>query len=192
MKQRSAFSVFVATIVVVLLGFGILESGAATDAATSLNVSELSAGYSLLYELVSKEKQASLVSIIKKESPGLKSLLERISDTSKATAKELETVARMKPPLNLKATRLPRIEQATRESIQKETSKEVLHSKGVNLELNMVSSQLAGMNYAAHLARSLAMVESNTQRREFLLRTDRKFTDLHGQVYKMLLTRYQR
>jgi hypothetical protein len=56
----------------------------------------------------------------------------------------------------------------------------------------MVSSQLAGMNYAAHLARSLAVVEINPRRKEFLQRTDRKFAELHSQVYKMPFTRYQR
>jgi hypothetical protein len=127
------------------------------------------------------------------ESPkSLKSLLERISETSKATAKELETLARINPPLNLKVTHLPRIEQATRESIDKETSKEILHSKGVALEFNMVSSQLAGMHYAAHLARSLAVVETTPQRKAFLQRTDRKFSELHNQASKMLFTRYQR
>jgi hypothetical protein len=48
------------------------------------------------------------------------------------------------------------------------------------------------MSYAAHLARSLAAVESNPRRQQFLQRTDRKFTELHRQVYKMLFTRYQR
>jgi hypothetical protein len=52
--------------------------------------------------------------------------------------------------------------------------------------------QLAAMSYAAHLARSLAAVESNPRRQQFLQRTDRKFTELHRQVYKMLFTRYQR
>jgi hypothetical protein len=47
----------------------------------------------------------------------------------------------------------------------------------------MVSSQLAAMSYAAHLARSLAAVESNPRRKEF---------QLPRQVYKMLFTRYQR
>jgi hypothetical protein len=129
---------------------------------------------------------------IKKESPELKSLLERISETSKATATELETLAGLNPPLNLKVTHLPRLEQAARESIDKETSKEILESKGVDLEFNMVSSQLAAMNYAAHLARSLAVVETNPRRKEFLQQTDRKFSDLHGQVYQMLFSRYQR
>jgi len=176
----------------VLSGCAILEPGATKDAPTRLNAAEISEGYALLYDLVSKQKQVSLLSIIKKESPELKSLLEHISDTSKATAKELDTLARIDPPLNLKVTHLPRIEQAARESIEKETSKQILRSKDVELEFNMVSSQLAGMNYAAHLARSVAVVESNPQRKAFLQRTDRKFSELHGQVYKMLFTRYQR
>ena len=137
-------------------------------------------------------KQSTLLSLIKKESPELKSLLERISETSKATAKELETLATIHPPLNLKVTHLPRIELAARDSLDKETSKQILNSHGVDLEFNMVSSQLAAMNYAAHLARSLVVVETNPRRKEFLRRTDRNFSELHGQVYKMLFTRYQR
>jgi hypothetical protein len=97
-----------------------------------------------------------------------------------------------KSALNIKVTHLPRLEQAARESIDKETSKEILHSKGVDLEFNMVSSQLAAMNCAAHLARSLAVVETNPRRKEFLQQTDHKFSDLHGQVYQMLVSRYQR
>jgi hypothetical protein len=83
-------------------------------------------------------------------------------------------------------------ELAARDSIDKETSKQILHSQSVDLEFNMVSSQLGGMNYAAHLARSLAAVETNPRRREFLQRPHRNFSELHGQVYKMLFTRYQR
>jgi hypothetical protein len=137
MKHTSGLSITLAAIWV-LSGCAILEPRAKEDAPTNVNVSEISEGYALLYDLVFKEKQSSLLSIIKKESPELKSLLERISETSKATAKELETLARINPPLNLKVTHLPRIEQAARESIAKETSKEILHSKGVDLEFNMV------------------------------------------------------
>jgi hypothetical protein len=176
----------------VLSACATLEPSATEGAPTKVNVSEFSEGYGLLYDLVSKEKQSSLLSIIKTMSPELKSLLERISETSKATAKELETLVKLDPTRNLKVTNLPRIEQATRDSIDKETSKELLQSKGVDLEFHMLSSQLPAMNYAAHLARSLAVVETNPRRREFLLQTDRKFSDLHGQVYKMLFTRYQR
>jgi hypothetical protein len=191
MKYASGLSITLAAIWV-LAGCAILEPRAKESAPTQVNVSAISEGYALLYGLVSKEKQSSQLSIIKKESPELKSLLERISETSKATATELEILARLNPPLNLKVTHLPRLEQAARESIDTETSKEILRSEGVDLEFNMVSSQLAAMNYAAHLARSLAVVETNPRRKEFLQQTDRKFSDLHGRVYQMLFSRYQR
>ncbi len=191
MKHTSGLSITLAAIWV-LSGCAILEPRAKEGAPTKVNVSEFSEGYALLYDLVSKEKRASLLSIIKKESPELKSLLERVSEASKTTAKELETLAKLNPPLNLKVTHLPRIEEAARESIDKETSKAILNSEGVHLEFTMVSSQLAGMNYAAHLARSLAVGEPSPQRKEFLQRTDRKFSDLHRQMYNMLYARYQR
>jgi hypothetical protein len=191
MKYTTGLSITLAAIWV-LSGPAILEPRGKDVAPPNISVSDIGAGYALLYDLVSKETQSTLLSIIKKESPELKSLLERISDTSKVTAKELETLASVHPTLNLKVTQLPRIEQAARESINKETSKQILLSKGVELEFNVVSSQLAGMNYAAHLARSLAVVETNPRRKEFLLRTERNFSELHGHVYTMLFTRYQR
>ncbi len=191
MRHTSGLVITLAAIWV-LSGCATLEPDAKDDAPANVKAFEMNEGYALLYDLVSREKQSSLLSFIKKESPELKSLLERISETSKATAKELETLARIDPPVNLKVTHLPRMEQAARESIDKDTSKQILQSDGVELEFNMVSSQLAASNYAAHLARSLAVIEANPRRKEFLQQTARKFSELHGQVYKMLFTRYQR
>ena len=175
-----------------LSGCALLEPRAKNDAPSNVAVSERGAGYALLYDLAIQQKHSNLLSFIKKESPELKALLERISKTSQTTATELEALAKMSPPLNLKVTHLPRIEQATRDSIAKETSKEILQGNDVKMEFSMVSSQLAGMNYAAHLARSLALVESNPRRKEFLQRTDRTYSELHDQAYKMLFVRYQR
>ena len=191
MKHTSGLSIALAMIWI-LSGCATSEPGAKDDAPANVKLAELSQGYALLYDLVSKEKRVNLLSFIKKESPDLKSLLERVSEASKATANEMETLAKLDPPLNLKVTNLPRIEDAARDSIDKETSKAILNSEGVRLEFTMVSSQLAGMNYAAHLARILAAVDPNPQRKEFLLQTDRKFSDLHRQMYNMLYARYQR
>jgi hypothetical protein len=191
MTHTSRISITLAAIWL-LSGCALLEPRAKNDAPTNVNVSERSAGYALLYDLATQQGHSNLLSFLKKETPELKALLDRISKTSQATATELEALAKMSPPLDLKATRLPRIEQATRDSIAKQTSQEILHSNGAELEFNMVSSQLAGMNYAAHLARSLALVEGNSRRKEFLQRTDRTYSELHDRVYKMLAVRYQR
>lgn len=188
---RAAAVVVALAMIGTLSGCALFDSGPKEVASTYVTVSDSSAGYALLYELVSKQKRTDLLSFIKKETPELKALLERIADTSKATAGELEALAKGAPPLNLKITQLPKMELAARESIEKETSKEILDRKGVDLEFAMVSSQLSGLNYAAHLARSLAAVETSAPRKAFLQRTDRKYSELHDQVYKMMYTRYK-
>lgn len=48
------------------------------------------------------------------------------------------------------------------------------------------------MNYAAHLARSLALVEGKARRKAFLQRTDRTYSELHDQAHTMLSARYSR
>ena len=105
-------------LVLTLAAIGVL-GGCATFAPRAKE-DPLGSGYAILSELLSKESQSSLLSIIKKESPELKSLLERISDTARAAAKELDGLAGLDPPLNLKVTHLPRIEQATRDSTEDE------------------------------------------------------------------------
>lgn len=124
----------------VLSGYAILEPRAREDAPPTVTASDMSAGYALLYELVSNETQSTLLSLIKTESPELNSLLERISETSTATAKELDTLATIHPPPHLKVTHLPRTEQATRDSIDKETRNQILRSHGVDRSSNLVSS----------------------------------------------------
>jgi hypothetical protein len=53
----------------VVSGCATLEAGAKERAPASVNLSELSEGYSLLYDLLSKEKHSNLLWIIKQESP---------------------------------------------------------------------------------------------------------------------------
>lgn len=153
---------------------------------------EISEGYALLFDLVSKEKHSNLISLIKKESPEFKAVLKKISDASRETARELETISKSSPPLNLKATHLPKLEQRTRDLIDKETGGKILHSSGLNLEFLMLMSQVEGMNYAAYLARSLQSVEVDPRRREFLTRTERKFSVLRDEINQSIFIRYTR
>ena len=76
MKRTSALVLTLAAIGI-MAGCATLEPRAKEDA--------LSPGYALLYELLSRESRSDWLSLIKKESPELKSLLERIADTSTAT-----------------------------------------------------------------------------------------------------------
>ncbi|SRR5260370_124700 len=152
MKPTARVSIALAAILV-LSSWAIPEPRAKEDAPTNVSFSEISAGYALLYDLVSKEKQSSLLSIIKKESPELKSLLERISETSKATAKELDTLARIHPPLNLKVASAENRTSGTRLHRQGDEQTDFTEPRrGPGVQHG--EAQLGGMNYAADLARS--------------------------------------
>jgi hypothetical protein len=157
-----------------------------------ISVSDKSEGYALLYDLVSKEKNVSKLLLIKRDTPQLKAVVKKIAAASKQATAELEKLAKSGEPLNLKITHLPRIEQKSRELIDAETGKALLHAKDVQFEFMLLNSQAEGMNYAAYLAKALAGVETNPVRQEFLRRTEKTFSQLHDEVYQMILNRYAR
>jgi hypothetical protein len=153
---------------------------------------ERSEGYALLYELLVKERKVNKVLIVKKHSPELKVIIQKISDKSKRIAAELGPLARKNPPLNLKFTNLPIIEQKARELIEKETGKGLLKAKGTEFEFKLLESQLEGLNYGAHLAETLIAGETDLQRKDFLQRTHRTLAELRDEVYEMILRGFAR
>lgn len=158
-----------------------------TGEQPEISVSEKSEGYAILYDLVSDEKQISKILIIKKERPEFKTLVKRIASAAKETARGLEAFAKKDPQLNLKTTRLPTVEQKTRDSIAAQTGKEILKSSGDPFEAKLLMTQVEGLNYAAHLTKVLAEMETDLKRRQFLQNASGKFTGLHDEVYQMML-----
>ncbi len=156
------------------------------------STSELSEGYALLYDLASREKNVSKVLIIKKDTPQLKAVIKEIAEFSKQTANELELMAKSDKAIDLKTTNLPRLENKTREMIDSETGKALLKSHDAQFEFKLLQSQVEGTNYASYLAKALAEVESNAERKTFLLKTASGFSALHDKVYQMILGRYVR
>ncbi len=158
----------------------------------ALSVSQKSEGYAILYDLVSDEKNISKLSFIKKERPEFKAVLKKIAATAKETAEGLETFAKKDAQMNLKITHLPTVEQKTRESIAAETQKQILKSSDDVLESKLLMTQVESMNYAAHLAKVLAALETDLSRKQFLQNASLKFAALHDEVYQMLLNRQRR
>jgi len=181
------FSLFV--VVVCLVG---CASPGREASETPVNVSQLSEGYALLYDLLSKEKHVNLLLLVKKETPQLKAVIKKIAEGSGEIANELETLSKANPPLNLKVTNLPRVEQDARAIIDSETGKALLKVKGVPFEFKLLHSQVQGMSYGAYLAKALAEVETNATRKAFLQKTEKKLFALHDEVYQMILNRYAR
>ena len=153
----------------------------------TVSVSQRSEGYAILHDLVSDEKNIKLLSFIKRERPEFKALLKRIAATAKETAEGLESFAKKDAQMNLKITRLPTVEQQTRDSIAAETQKQILKSSGDSLESRLLMTQVESMNYAAHLAKVLAAMEVDLARKQFLQNASVKFAALHDEVYQMLL-----
>ena len=65
MKRTSGLSIALA-VVGILSGCATSEPGAKVDAPANVKLAELSQGYALLYDLVSKEKRVNLLSFIKR------------------------------------------------------------------------------------------------------------------------------
>lgn len=149
-------------------------------------------GYALLYDLVSKEKHVSKLLLIKWETPQLKAVIQKVARDSKKIAQELEKLAKQNPPLNLKVTRLPLIEQKARDLIEKEEGKGLLHTSDKPFEFKLLQSQISGMNYGSHLAEALLETETNAARRDFLQRAQGTLTGLRDEIYQMVLERYAR
>ena len=86
-------------------------------ASVAGNVSTRNNAYSLLHQLLSQQKNVSLLRFIKSEPADLKKLINQIAKTSGAGAKLLEQFAKDDPSINLDDLRLPPGEVATRDAI---------------------------------------------------------------------------
>ncbi len=145
-----------------------------------------------MYNLVSKEKNVSKLLIIKRDSPQLKAIIQKVARDSKQIAQELETLAKQNPPLNLKFAHLPLVEQKTRDLIEKEEGKGLLRTSDKPFEFKLLQSQIEGMNYGSHLAEALLETETNAARRAFLQRAQKTLAGLRDEIYQMVLERYTR
>ncbi|MEO7677024.1 MAG: hypothetical protein ABIV39_09705 [Verrucomicrobiota bacterium] len=198
--MKNTFGKAACLIALVLVQAGCAISRASFDAALpsrSANesfspIAHQAEGYALLYDLVSKEQNVSKLLIIKRDSPPLKAVIQKVARESKQIAKELEQLARQNPPLNLKSTGLPVIEQKARELIEKEEGKGLLRATGQPFEFKLLLSQIEGLNYGSHLAAALVETETNAARRAFLQRTQTTLASLRDEIYQMILERYAR
>lgn len=111
---------------------------------------------SLLYDLLSDEKNVSKVLIIKRNSDELGNLIKLISKTTGEGAVKMEALAKKNPALNFHALELPPGEKTTRDAISKTKEHELLHTSGDEFQFNLLLTQAEAMNYGWHLAQVVA------------------------------------
>src|ERR1051325_31144 len=112
-------------------------------------------GYSLLYELASKQSNVDKILIVKHAHPKIAALIKEIAQTFGQGKDQLESLAQKDPRLSLKSIHLPPLEQKTRESIEATTTKTLLFASGKEFELQLLLTQVQALDYASHLAKTL-------------------------------------
>lgn len=111
---------------------------------------------SLLYQLVSEEKNVSKILIIKSHSEELGRLIKEISKMAADSEKQLESLASNNLNLSLHAIELPQGEKETRDAVAKTEEHELLFTSGKKFEFNLLLTQAQALNYGWHLAKIAA------------------------------------
>jgi hypothetical protein len=143
-------------------------------------------GYALLYDLLGDEQNVSKLLIIKRDRPELKTLVKQISEEAGKAHKELDKLGKHDRALNLKDMGLPAGEVETRKSIAKEKAKELLAEKGKDFEIALLLTQNEALTYGAHLAQTVARLETDPERNRFLQQLSSRLVDLRNKVVGML------
>jgi hypothetical protein len=136
-------------------------------------------GYSLLYDLVSDEKDVAKVLLIKREHPQVRAIIQEISSFAGQLQKQLDQFSLEDPQLNFKTPGLPFIEAKAREAIGSRRAKQLLLAGGQDFEVDLLLTQVEATGYGGGLAEVLAEQESIPKRKMFLVTAAKRFQELN-------------
>jgi len=142
---------------------------------------ELASGYSLLYELVHKQSRLGGILILKSATDETKDVIEQIARVSTDAKEKISAFAQEDENLGLDHANLPVLERGTRDAIESATGKGLLFA-GESFELKLLLTQTEATNYGSFLARTLAGVEENAQRKQWLSDFAQSYGELHEKV----------
>jgi hypothetical protein len=175
--------------VLLLCGFGWFKKDKPNSSNSKreqiIRAEDLPAGYALLFNLLSDEKDVSKLLLIKHENHALRELIKEISNVTGDAQKSLEKFAKT-ARLNLKDTQLPGIEMAVRESISKEKAKQLLGSKGQDFQFHLLLAQNEALTYGRHLALAIDKGESEATQKQFLESLAARLNELQNRIIQML------
>jgi hypothetical protein len=121
-------------------------------------------GYSLLYELITKQRDVDKILILKHASGRTATEIKEIAQTFRQAQERFDAFARQDSSLSFKAEHLPSLEVKARDSIQSTSTKNLLFSTGKDFELRLLLTQAQALDYVSHLAVVLEDREDNKQR----------------------------
>lgn len=143
----------------------------------------------LLDQLLDDEKNVHFLLVIKSATPELKRLVKTISQTSGEGSKMIKACKKGDPGLSLPGNGLPPGETAARAGLSKTKEHDLLHSKGPELELQLLLTQAEALGYGAQLSLDVAVNDPQADRSRQFARLSEQLKLLHEQVIAMLRER---
>jgi len=194
MFPRRQWQVLAQTIValscaVALAGCSMLGSRPSQEAPASDSES-VNAGYVLLYTIVSTQKHADKLLIVKRVSPQVKQMVQEISEAAGKIDADLRRFADGDPRIEIDRRVLPLIEAKQRESAAFERGLQFLGTSGKPFERLLLLTQSGLLTTERHLARVMRDSEQFPERKEFWKQTAKTFDELYAQLLKLLEDEY--
>jgi hypothetical protein len=145
----------------------------------------LSDGYTLLAELLEKEKQVDLVLVVKNAPGSVAETIKEIAAFSGERFKVLKDLAEGSE-IALDRNPLPPIEVRARAAIEKTQTGELLGNRGREFTVLLLDGQVQGLDYMKHLCEVLLEIEKNGERRAYLEKTGKEAWKLRNRAFKLL------
>lgn len=150
----------------------------------------LNEGYSLLYDIVSKQGLAEKILLIKFESKEVKAVIKGVADAAERIQKGLDEMAKKDPRLELKLQPLPLMEVETRKSANFERVKDLLGTSGKEFERLLLLTQSGVLNSERHLSKVLSEKETDKERKAFMQDAYRQIDEQYRKVVQLLEAQY--
>ncbi|MBN8249596.1 MAG: hypothetical protein J0L84_19420 [Verrucomicrobia bacterium] len=142
--------------------------------------------YSLLYQLLSQQKNVGLLLVIKSEGDRINAVVREIARDSTRGARLIEEFAAEDETLLLDDTWLPPAESAAREVLADAMRRDLLRENGKSFEFHLLIAQSQALPYAAALAEVAAGHESRPSRANALRELGAGMRQHHQEVLTLL------
>jgi hypothetical protein len=161
-----------------------------TTTPATHDLSTVSQGYTLLYEIVSQQKHIDTLLLIKVESDAVDTIISEMSAYSAKLEDQLVKLAKADPSLDLDRQILPAMFVRMHQSIQAEQLKDMLGATGKDFERLLLFNMSGPLNQARHLATVMHEAEPNEERKAFWKEVREQFDDYYRRVMALLEKRY--
>ncbi|MHB1156924.1 MAG: hypothetical protein ACYC26_08805 [Phycisphaerales bacterium] len=169
-----------------LLAFSLLAGCAATQTTEQPPTPPRVAGYAALYDLTSRNAGIANLLIFKQVDPPAKQAVIDFARQCADAAKQIRQFADDDDDLDLQAQWLTPIEQQTRQRIENATSTALLTTSGRDFQTRLLLSQLDAAEYGSHLAKTLAQLDDDDDRIEYLNALSARFDQMRQRLFKLL------